>query len=132
MSDNASRNLLLGFLSGALVGGVVALLYAPKTGKELRGDLAVKGGKVAEDVEGYLQDAQEKAKIIINEGKDKSAALISDAKKKADTLLQDAESILGGARQRVSDESDKLKTAVKAGVDAYKDERDKGKQAPSA
>ncbi|MCB2204162.1 YtxH domain-containing protein [bacterium] len=132
MADNGSRNLLLGFLSGALVGGVFALLYAPKSGKELRGELAVKGGKVAEDVEGYLADAQEKAKTIINEGKEKSAALITDAKKKADSLLQDAETILGGAKQRVSTEGDRLKTAVKAGVDAYKDERDKGQQAPQS
>jgi gas vesicle protein len=132
MSDNAGRNLLLGFLSGAVVGGIVALLYAPKPGKELRGELIQKGGKVAEDLEVYLQDAQEKAKTIINEGKDKSSALITDAKKKADSLLQDAEQILSGAKQRVSDEGDKLKTAVKAGVDTYKEERDKGKQAPTA
>lgn len=125
MSDNASsRNLLLGFLSGALVGGIVALLYAPKPGSELRSDLRKKGGELAEDIEEYLQDAQEKAKTIINEGKDKSSALITDAKRRADTLLKDAETILSGAKHRVSEEGDRLKSAVKAGVDAYKDERD--------
>jgi gas vesicle protein len=132
MSENASRNLLLGFLSGALVGGIVALLYAPKTGKEFRGDLKRKGGEIIEDVDEYLQDAQEKAKHIINEGKEKSAALITDAKKRADSLLHDAEDILSGARTRVSHEGDKLKSAFKAGVDSYKEERDKGKEAPSA
>ncbi|MBN1447097.1 MAG: YtxH domain-containing protein [Bacteroidetes bacterium] len=132
MSDNASRNLLLGFLSGALVGGIVALLYAPKTGKEFRGDLKRKGGEIIEDVDEYLQDAQEKAKHIINEGKEKSSALITDAKKRADSLLHDAEDILSGARNRVSQEGDKLKSAFKAGVDTYKEERDKGKEAPSA
>lgn len=125
MSDNASRNLLLGFLSGALVGGVVALLYAPKPGRELRGDLMKKGGELADDIEDYLQDAQEKARIIINEGKEKSSALITDAKRRADGLLKDAEHILSGAKQRMNDEGDRLKTAVKAGVDAYKEERDK-------
>lgn len=132
MSDNASRNLLLGFLSGALVGGIFALLYAPKPGRELRGDLLQKGGELADDVDEYLQDAQEKAKHIINEGKEKSTALISDAKKRADSLLHDAEDILSGARGRVSQESDKLKTAFKAGVDAYKEERDKGKETPAS
>jgi len=132
MSDNASRNLLLGFLSGALVGGIVALLYAPKTGKEMRGDLKRRGGEFIEDVDEYLQDAQEKARHIINEGKEKSAALITDAKKRADTLLHDAEGILSGARTRVSQESDKLKDAIKAGVESYKEERDKDTKTPTA
>lgn len=125
MSDNASRNLLLGFLSGAFVGGVFALLYAPKPGTELRGDIKRKGGEFAGDVDEYLQDAQEKAKHLINEGRDKSSALITDAKKRADSLLHDAEDVLSGARGRVTDEGDKLKTAFKAGMDSYKEERDK-------
>lgn len=132
MSDHSNRNLLLGFLSGALVGGAIALLYAPKPGKELRNDLVKKGGELADDLEVYLQDAQEKAKTLINEGKEKSSALITDAKKRADTLLEDAEQILTGAKDKVTGEGDKLKNAVKAGVDAYKHERDKGGETPSA
>lgn len=70
MSDNTTRNLLIGFLSGAVVGGVIALLYAPKPGKELRSDLKRKGGELAEDIEEYLQEAQDKARTLINEGKE--------------------------------------------------------------
>lgn len=125
MSDNATRNLMLGFFSGALVGGIFALLYAPKPGVELRGDLRKKGGELTGDIEEYLQDAQEKAKTIINEGKEKSGALIVEAKRRADGLLKDAEHILSGAKQKVNEEGDRLKTAVKAGVDTYKEERDK-------
>lgn len=131
MSDNSTRNMLVGFLSGAVVGGVIALLYAPKPGKELRGDIRRKGGELAEDIEGYLQEAQDKARTIINEGKEKSSALISDAKRKADTLLEDAEHILTDARTRVSQEGGKIKSAVKAGVDAYKEERDKTLETPA-
>jgi gas vesicle protein len=132
MSDNATRNLMLGFFSGALVGGIVALLYAPKPGKELRGDLKQKGAELTGDIEVYLQDAQEKAKTIINEGKEKSGALVVEAKRRADTLLKDAENILSGAKQRVSEEGERLKSAVKAGVDNYKEERDKQTPATEA
>ncbi|HOJ02675.1 MAG TPA: YtxH domain-containing protein [Bacteroidota bacterium] len=125
MSDNTTRNLLIGFLSGAVVGGVIALLYAPKPGKELRSDLKRKGGELAEDIEEYLQEAQDKARTLINEGKEKSSALITDAKRKADSLLQDAEHILSDARSRVSEEGSRLKTAVKAGIDTYKQEVEK-------
>jgi gas vesicle protein len=132
MSDNSTRNLLVGFLSGAVLGGIIALLYAPKPGKELRGDLRRKGGEFAEDIEEYLQDAQDKARTIINEGKERSSALISDAKRKAESLLQDAEHIMTDARSRMTEESGKIKSAVKAGVDAYKEERDKGSETPAS
>jgi gas vesicle protein len=125
MSQNSriAKGLLIGFFSGAVVGGVIALLYAPKSGKELRSDLKKKSEEIAVDVETYLRDAQIKAKQLINEGKDKSAQLITDAKTRAESLLQDAESILTDAKRRMADEGGRVKHAVKAGVDAYRDER---------
>jgi gas vesicle protein len=38
----------LGVLAGAVAGGVVALLYAPKSGRELREDIRGKTGEVLE------------------------------------------------------------------------------------
>ena len=124
MSDERmAKGLMIGFLSGAVVGGIIALLYAPKSGKELRLDLRKKGEDIAEDVEEYLKDAQTKAKVLINDGKEKSATLITEAKQKAEGLLRDAETILTDAKKKAGDESAKLKNAFKAGVDAYKEER---------
>ena len=40
--DNMGKGLLIGFLTGSIVGSVIALLYAPKSGKELRGDIKIK------------------------------------------------------------------------------------------
>ena len=121
--DRMAKGLMVGFVSGAVVGGIIALLYAPKSGKELRTDLRKKGEDIADDVEEYLKDAQAKAKVLINEGKDKSATLISEAKQKAEGLLHDAETILSDAKKKATDEGTKLKSALKAGVDAYKEER---------
>ncbi len=123
--DRMAKGLLVGFISGAVVGGVLALLYAPKSGKELRQDLKKKSEELADDVEVYLRDAQSKAKTLINEGKEKSAHLISDAKVKAEGLLKEAEQVLADAKHKVAEESGRLKTAVKAGVDAFKEERGK-------
>jgi gas vesicle protein len=38
MEDNnrGTKGFLLGLLAGGVVGGIVALLYAPKSGRELR------------------------------------------------------------------------------------------------
>lgn len=122
-NDKLAKGLLVGFLSGAVAGGILALLYAPKPGKELREDLRRKTGELATDVEGYLRDAQVKSKELINEGKQMSANLITEAKVKADGLLKDAEAMLANAKHRMADESARLRTAVRAGVDAYKDEQ---------
>ncbi len=132
MADNSTRNLMLGFLSGAVVGGIIALLYAPKPGKDLRGDLRRKSGEIVDGIEDYLQDAQDKAHTIINEGKKHSSALISDAKHKAEALISEAEQIMSNARSRMIDGGGKIKTAVKAGIDAYKEERDKEADAPAS
>ena len=122
------KGLLIGLLAGGVVGAIIALLYAPKTGRELRADIKTKAGDLAKDAEEYVEVAKSKAVDIINEGKKKSEQLISDAKKRAETLLVDAEKILSGAREKagtLAEEGTRIKGAIKAGVDAYKDERSK-------
>jgi gas vesicle protein len=137
MEDNKmARGLILGFLTGTIVGGVVALLYAPKSGKELRSDIKLKKDEFIDDTSEYMQIAKEKANKLINEGKKKSEKLIKDAKDKASTLIGDANTVLseakekasekiGTAKEKLSVESDRVKDAFKAGVDAYKEEKSK-------
>ncbi len=127
MADNSvAKGFVVGMLTGGLIGAAIALLYAPKSGKELRTDIKTKAGEIADDAEQYLAAAKHKAVDIINEGKKKSETLITDAQKKAQTLLNDAEKILTDAREKagiVMEEGSRIKGAVKAGIDAYKDER---------
>lgn len=133
--DNIGKGLLIGFLTGSVVGSVIALLYAPKSGKELRGDIKIKSDEFLEDAESYLQEAKHKANELINDGKKKSERLVSDAKVKVDALLDEAESILKNAKEKagvtydsskdkITKESDKLRNAVKAGIESYKTEKD--------
>ena len=130
--DNSSKGLLVGFLAGGAIGAIVALLYAPKSGRELRSDIRTKSDEYYDDVEKYYADARDKAKDLINDGKKKSEKLISDAKVKSEELLKDAEKIFNDAKSKaegyvakgkdtIDQESAKVKTAVKAGVDAYKE-----------
>jgi gas vesicle protein len=130
--DNSGKGLFLGFLAGGIVGAIAALLYAPKSGRELRKDIRYKSDEYSDDVEKYFVEARDKAKDLINDGKKKSEKLINDAKIKSDELLKDAERIFNDAKSKtegyvskgketLDQESAKLKTAVKAGVDAYKE-----------
>jgi gas vesicle protein len=121
--NNQGKGLLIGLLIGGAIGALAGLLFAPKSGRELRQDIKSKSDEYLDDAERYVNDAKTKAKDLINEGKRRSEKLISDAKTKSDELLKDAEKVFKEAKTKVTDESDKFKTALKAGVDAYKESK---------
>lgn len=134
--NKMAKGLMLGLLAGGAIGATIALLYAPKSGKELRADIKHKTDEFIDDTSEYMQIAREKAETLINEGKRKSDLLIQDAKKKAGSLIDDANSLLNeakgkashaydDAKGKISHESDRIKDALKAGVDAYKEEKSK-------
>jgi gas vesicle protein len=134
--DNGlGKGLIVGFLTGAAVGSIIALLFAPKSGKELRQDIKIKSQDFMEDAEQYLANAKDKASQLINEGKKKSEKLVAEAKEKVDTLLGEAEKILSDAKDKTGNyihsgkdklekEGDRLKSAIKAGMETYKSEKE--------
>jgi len=80
-SDNGFKTFV-GFLFGAAVGAGLALLYAPRTGKETRQKLKDFSDRVADDMNKYadkfagdVKDGYEKvtskAKTYMDEAKDK-------------------------------------------------------------
>lgn len=132
--NNSGKGLLFGLLAGGAIGALLGLLFAPKSGRELREDIKHKSDEYMDDAEKYIADARTKAKDLINEGKKRSEKLISDARTKSDELLKDAEKVFVDAKTKASgamqsgrkgieNETDKLKTAFKAGVDAYKESK---------
>lgn len=69
---NTSGGLLLSFIAGGIIGAAVALLYAPKTGKELRKNIKNKSGKLKVNAEDFINEAKQKVGDIINDGIKKS------------------------------------------------------------
>lgn len=70
--NGLGKGLFLGLLAGTLIGSAIALLYAPKSGKELRGELRSKGEELLDESEEYLEKAKVRASELINDGKKKS------------------------------------------------------------
>jgi gas vesicle protein len=133
--NGMGKGLLIGFFAGAAVGSILALLYAPKSGKELREEIKTKSQDFMDDADKYISNAKEKASQLINDGKKKSELLVADAKEKVDALLNEAEQILNDAKdkagnyvhtgkEKIEKESVRLKSAIKAGMDAYKVEKE--------
>jgi gas vesicle protein len=65
----------IGLLSGAVIGGVIALLYAPKTGKETRQLIKDKTTEVVDAV-------KEKTTEVVDAVKDKTIEVIGEVKDK--------------------------------------------------
>ncbi|MEO8230842.1 MAG: YtxH domain-containing protein [Ignavibacteriota bacterium] len=130
--NNIAKGFLIGFLAGGAIGAVAALLTAPKSGRELRADIKSKSEEYLDEAEKYLSDAKDKARELINEGKKKSEKIIQDARSKSEDILKDAEKVFKDAKVKTTDvyaagkekfesETERIKSSVKAGVDAYKE-----------
>jgi len=132
--EGMSKGLIFGFLAGGALGAILALLYAPKSGKEFRSDIKVKSDELLTEAEKQLEIAKEKAKVLINDGKKKSEEIVGSAKEKSNKILQDAEKlyenvldkttkVVNTGKEKIELETERIKTSVKAGVDAYQESK---------
>jgi len=84
--ENQQGHFFMGFLIGGVLGALAGILFAPKSGKELRSDLKEKGSEVLKDTKEIYADAGTRAKEIIEEAKHQAKEL----KKEADRHLSEA------------------------------------------
>jgi ElaB/YqjD/DUF883 family membrane-anchored ribosome-binding protein len=61
----------------------------------------------------------------MNTGRSRSEQVVSDVREKAEHLMGDADKMLSEIRERAGGETGKIKAAFKAGVDAYRNEKEK-------
>jgi gas vesicle protein len=62
--------VLVSFVAGAAIGAGLALLYAPKSGSEMRGTIADFAEDAVDKIKEYTKEAQEKIKTAIDDGKE--------------------------------------------------------------
>lgn len=125
MEDNNS-SYTKGFLVGALLGGaagaIAALLFAPKSGKELRQDIADRTEDVVDKAQALFNKAtgqvEEGLEDVVNEGRIRAENLMSNARHQAENLMSNAEQVLREAKNRAQ----KVGDAAKAGTDAFRSE----------
>lgn len=71
---------ILAFLGGALVGGVIALLYAPQSGKETRGQIKDFVEDEADQVKDFVERNYDKAKKAVNRGVNQAREMVGEVR----------------------------------------------------
>ena len=66
----SAGTIFLSFLAGAAVGAGFALLYAPKSGEELRGQIKDLTDDAVDKIKEYASEAQDKIKSAVDGGKE--------------------------------------------------------------
>lgn len=104
-----SKDFTLGLLSGALIGSVVALLYAPDKGSNTRDMLSYRLSNYLDELT-HLIDKLSDEKEAISEAKKQGDLVVEDAKQKAEDLIKEAEDLLGSIEETKGSEVKKQKS----------------------
>ncbi len=106
MSDErntGAAGVILSFLLGGLTGAALAILFAPRSGRETREYLGEK----------------------LREGADRGRELTDRVMSKGREVIEDAGQYVEKQREHLKDSKDRLSAAIEAGRQAYRSEKDK-------
>ena len=106
-------------LIGGGIGAVLALLFAPKSGQELRGDIADATRKGIEKSKETASHLQERAGEYYEVGRERATEYIQTAQEKAGEFAEKA-------RSAAATTANPFTAAVEAGKDAYIAEKRQG------
>lgn len=116
--ETSAATKLTYLLVGGGIGAILALLFAPKSGEELRGDIADvtrKGIEKGKEVGSQLQD---KAGDYYEVSREKASEFYQTAQEKAGDLAESAKAVAARTANPFS-------AAIEAGKEAYTDEKRK-------
>jgi|BioPla2DNA2_1021312.scaffolds.fasta_scaffold00798_4 gas vesicle protein len=105
--SDANAKIVIGALSGFLLGAAAGLLFAPQSGKETRDDIA----RAAE--KGY-EKAVETSKNVAGFVKDKSQEVSEKFLQKRDKVVEDAAEAVAEVADKVSDKAEDVAKDAKA------------------
>lgn len=116
MSDNDNSSKLTFFLIGAGLGAVVALLFAPKSGHELRDDIAGATRRSIDYANDSARAVGQRASNMYATSREKAAELYDASREKTSNWVESGRGVL-------TDQKDRVAAAIEAGKRAYQDKK---------
>jgi gas vesicle protein len=140
--ESSAGTKLTYLLIGGGIGAILALLFAPKSGHELRGDIADATRKgieksketaalVGERAGEYYEVTRERAGELYSTAQERAGELYSTAQEKVGDLKSKAGEMTEKAREATAGSSNPFSAAIEAGKEAYQEEKQRlGENSP--
>ena len=120
-----SCDLLKGLFIGGLIGMVLGVLYAPKSGKETREDIARTTEDLLSKGKEEYEKAVEKSKTAYETAVKHLKGLEISAKEKVEEVEGKVNEFVHQGAEVIAGNKNRLRKAIDAGVEAYREENNK-------
>jgi len=118
-------DFLKGLLIGGLIGAIAGILYAPKSGKETREDIARTTDDLLYRTKDEYEKAIEKSKAAYEAAVKQLKDLELSAKDKFYEVEDKVSEFASQSVEAIADNKNRLKKAIDAGTAAYREEKTK-------
>lgn len=125
--NDRNGDLLKGLFIGGLIGMALGILFAPKSGKETREELARKADDLLMKTKEEYEKAVEKSKAAYEASLQRLKEYEELAKEKAAIAEGKISEMAQKGAEVVDNQKSRLKKAFNAGLDAYREESGKEK-----
>lgn len=123
--ETSATTKLTYLLIGGGIGAILALLFAPKSGQELRGDIADVTRKGIEKSKEAATVAREKAEEYYEVTRERAGEYYQAAQEKAGELKEKANELTERAKDVAVRSTNPFTAAIEAGKEAYTEEKRK-------
>jgi len=118
-------DLVKGLVVGGLIGAAIGILFAPKSGKETRQDIADK----ADELLVKAKEEYEKAASMSKSAYEAAVRHLKDAEGTAREKVEEIEEKISefahSSADTLADNKNRIKKALDAGMEAYREEKNK-------
>jgi gas vesicle protein len=116
-------DFLKGLVIGGLAGAVIGILYAPKSGKETREEIGKKAEELLAKAKEEYEQALEKSRKTYETAVSRLKKIEEAAREKVGDLESRAGEMVEKGKVSLEDNKSRLKKAIDAGVEAFKEEK---------
>jgi gas vesicle protein len=107
------------FVAGLGLGALVGILYAPKSGRETREDIATTAKDGTEYVKVRAKEVADQAGTLVNRGKAQAEEIVQRGREVVERGRTQWEEFVDRGKGFVNDQTVKVSAAVDAGRNAY-------------
>jgi gas vesicle protein len=120
-------DLLKGLFIGGLIGIALGIIFAPKSGKETREDISRKANEMLAKAKEEYEKVAEKSRLAYESSLKNLKDFNESAKEKAAEIENKVSELASQGVETMQGNKNRLKKAIDAGMEAYKEESSKEK-----